>query len=95
MKLDDWFTCLEELVEHIVEPTCPSFCCFTQICPEWAQRGINQLFVDGSFKRREECMWFQSYARFFRGTFDTPPPPTANEFFELVCERRAIREEAS
>jgi len=95
MKRADWFKRLDEMAEEITEPICPSFCCFTQICPEWAQRGINQLFVDGRFKRRDECMWFQEYARFYRATFETSPPKSAAEFFEIVIERRAIREEAT
>lgn len=95
MKRADWFKRLDDMVDHPVEPVCPSFCCFTQLCPDWVQHGVNRLFVNGSYASREDCMWYQKFAPFARGMFGMDPPATAGEFFEMVCERKAIREEAS
>ena len=92
MNRTDWVRLLDDLLEHPVDPVCPAFCCYNRLCAQWVQTGINRLFVDGSFKRPECCLWFQKYAGYTRGTFGIEPPATAGDLFEIVCERRAIAE---
>ncbi len=95
MNRADWFKRLDQMIDEPVEPVCPSFCCFTYMCPTWLQQGTNRLFVSTQYTNRRDCIWYQQLAPFARGTFGMEPPATAEELLEMVVERSAIREEAS
>ena len=83
--------------ENDVEPTCPTTCCFRVICPTWVQQGINQLWVDGTYTRREQCLWFQRLVQLHSETIGAEPPKTSDELLrqlEQLSERQGMGETA-
>lgn len=76
-----------------VEPTCPTQCCMRVICPTWIQRGINKLWIDGTYTKREDCWRFARLARVHHKATGKSPPKTSDEFLkqlEQLSEREGI-----